>query len=238
METGAKEIEDRVKRIFLRKPLIVAHRGYPIRYRENTIESFLAARELGADMLEIDIRVSADGSLVAVHDPEIQGVSVRSIRDRDLRILGIDFVEEIIEALPRDTLFMLDIKDEEAVRSLERLITENSLEDRVVLAGVPRAVETLGKKHSLVMAPSFELCDWRETLKRVIFMKAHVLNDHYICYDPQAHVEAIRRGVRISTWTVNDPRDIERMVALGVDAIVTDNLVEALEIARRLRRGI
>ncbi|MEM1610403.1 MAG: glycerophosphodiester phosphodiesterase [Sulfolobales archaeon] len=232
------ELEARIRRIFRRRPLIIAHRGYPAKYRENTIASFLAAKELGADMMEIDVRVSADGSLVAIHDPDIHGRPVRSVRDREIRILGIDFVEEIVEALPGDTLFMLDIKDEGSIYALERLISEKSIDDRVVLAGVPRAVEILGKKLALVMAPSFELCDWHETLRRAISMGAHVLNDHYSCYDPQAHREAVKRGIRISTWTVNDPSDIERMAALGVDAIVTDNLVDALKIARKFRRSV
>jgi len=229
-------MEERLARIFRKKPIIVAHRGYPLKYGENTLESFLAAKDLGADMVEIDVRLSADDVLVASHDPEFRGVVVKGARYRDLRMLGIEAVEDIIEALPADTLYMLDIKDEDAVPILKTLIERRGLEDRVVLAGLPRAVETLGKNLSLVMAPSFELCDWRETLERVIDMEAHILNDHYSCYDEEVHRDAAARGIRISTWTVNDPADIERMIAQGVDAIVTDNLEEALRIAGRAMR--
>jgi len=231
-----RDIEARLQRIFHVRPIIVAHRGYPLIYRENTLESFLAAKSLGADMLEIDIRVSADGMLVAAHDPDLNGISIRRTRYKDLRSLGISSVEEIVETLPSNTLFMFDIKEEDAVPLLEVLIRKWDLEDRVVLAGLPKAVEALAKKLSLIMAPSFELCDWKETLRRVIRMGAHVLNDYYSCYDEEAHQAAVMKGIRVSTWTVNDPADIERMIALGVDAIVTDNLEEALSIVRRVRK--
>ncbi len=50
---------------------IVAHRGAPQRARENTVESFLAAQEMGADMIELDVRKTADNVLVTYHDPWI-----------------------------------------------------------------------------------------------------------------------------------------------------------------------
>jgi len=230
------DIKAKLERIFIRKPIIVAHRGYPIKYKENTLESFLAAKNLGADMIEIDIRMSSDGYIVAFHDHEISGKEIRETKYSELKALGIELVEDIIDALPRDTLYMLDIKEKESIVGLEKIIREKDLEDRVVLAGDPSAVKALGKKLSLVMAPSFVLCDWAETFRRVIAMGAHVLNDHYSCYDPLTHSRAMEIGVKVSTWTVNNPSDIEHMARLGVDAIVTDNLEEALKIVRKLRK--
>ncbi|MHB1599217.1 MAG: glycerophosphodiester phosphodiesterase, partial [Acidimicrobiales bacterium] len=52
--------------------LAVGHRGEPVGHRENTVESFLAAAALGADMVEIDCRLSADGHAVVVHDPTLE----------------------------------------------------------------------------------------------------------------------------------------------------------------------
>ncbi|MCL2299981.1 MAG: glycerophosphodiester phosphodiesterase [Firmicutes bacterium] len=50
------------------RPLIAGHRGYKARYPENTMLGFRKARELGVDMLEIDLRLSRDGHLVLIHD--------------------------------------------------------------------------------------------------------------------------------------------------------------------------
>ena len=48
------------------KPLVVAHRGASVEYPENTIEAFEAAIELGADAVEFDVRMTADGHAVDV----------------------------------------------------------------------------------------------------------------------------------------------------------------------------
>ena len=52
-------------------PVIVAHRGAPTRHPENTLPSFEAAIGLGARIVELDVRVSADGVSVVMHDPTV-----------------------------------------------------------------------------------------------------------------------------------------------------------------------
>jgi glycerophosphoryl diester phosphodiesterase len=56
-------------------PIVVAHRGASAAYPENTLESFLAAAEAGAEAVELDVRLSADGVPVVVHDPELSRVA-------------------------------------------------------------------------------------------------------------------------------------------------------------------
>lgn len=55
--------------------LVYAHRGAPAEQPENTLPSFLRALELGADALETDVHLTADGELVAIHDPDGQRVA-------------------------------------------------------------------------------------------------------------------------------------------------------------------
>lgn len=47
---------------------VAAHRGWPNKYPENTIESFRASLALGVDQLEFDVHMTADGHLVIMHD--------------------------------------------------------------------------------------------------------------------------------------------------------------------------
>ena len=53
------------------KPKICAHRGFTQSLRENTIEAFAAAVEIGADMIEFDVRKTGDGRLIVFHNPTI-----------------------------------------------------------------------------------------------------------------------------------------------------------------------
>ena len=71
------------------RPLVLAHRGRAVRRRENTVEAFALARELGADGVELDVRRSADGVLIVHHDAEspavgaARGAAVRRDPRRD-----------------------------------------------------------------------------------------------------------------------------------------------------------
>ena len=47
---------------------VAAHRGWRSKYPENTLAAFRAALELGVDQIETDVRVTADGELVLIHD--------------------------------------------------------------------------------------------------------------------------------------------------------------------------
>lgn len=55
-----------------RGPALVAHRGYALRYPENTIESLTAAVEAGACFVEFDVQLSADGVPVLLHDADLE----------------------------------------------------------------------------------------------------------------------------------------------------------------------
>jgi glycerophosphoryl diester phosphodiesterase len=58
------------------RPLRLAHRGDHRRASENTIEAFVAAMHLpGCDGVELDVRASADGAAVVLHDETLPGCS-------------------------------------------------------------------------------------------------------------------------------------------------------------------
>jgi glycerophosphoryl diester phosphodiesterase len=52
-------------------PVVTAHRGFSGKYPENTLPAFKAAYELGVDIIEFDIRESADGKLIIMHDASV-----------------------------------------------------------------------------------------------------------------------------------------------------------------------
>ena len=53
------------------RPLSVAHRGHSIAYPENTLEAYRKAIELGVEMIECDVNITSDGTLVMMHDPTL-----------------------------------------------------------------------------------------------------------------------------------------------------------------------
>ena len=57
-----------IRHVFDQRFTVSGHRGYAARYPENTLFSFQAAIELGVDMLELDLHLSADGVIMVLHD--------------------------------------------------------------------------------------------------------------------------------------------------------------------------
>ncbi len=66
----------------------IAHRGDPVGHRENTLPAFAAAAALGADMLELDLRRTRDGSIVVLHDQ-----SLLRLWERDASVGDLDLSE-------------------------------------------------------------------------------------------------------------------------------------------------
>ncbi|TBX99055.1 glycerophosphodiester phosphodiesterase [Rhizobium laguerreae] len=57
------------------RPLVIGHRGAPLRHTENTIISYKTALELGADAIEVDVQLTADGHIVCCHDPDLERIT-------------------------------------------------------------------------------------------------------------------------------------------------------------------
>jgi glycerophosphoryl diester phosphodiesterase len=76
-------------------PWVIAHRGGPAAgVEENSLAAFGAAHAAGVEMVEIDVRRSADGRLVVVHDAAVAGLSVRRTPLAALRAAtGLELVE-------------------------------------------------------------------------------------------------------------------------------------------------
>ena len=109
-------------------PLIIAHRGDVSAAPENTIPAFESALEAGADGIELDVRLTRDNRLVAIHDRTLdRTTSGRGMVDhQDLDVLqrldagswfGPAFsgepppsLEQIFQALPRDFLINVEMK--------------------------------------------------------------------------------------------------------------------------------
>ncbi len=101
--------------IFDVKPTVVGHRGFgsgtSSGYRENTVESFLAAAESGVTWVELDVRRSSDGELMIWHDPRSPaGWPIITQTADQLGAEGIVGLADVLAALPADIGVNIDVK--------------------------------------------------------------------------------------------------------------------------------
>lgn len=233
--------------------LVFAHRGARERAPENTLHAFRMAAELGADGIELDVQLSADGALVVFHDDTLErttGTPGR-VTDRtlvDLRQLdaGIWFapqfagtriptLDEVFESLDQRLLVNIEIKASSLLAPYGALVqatidcvAQHNMAHRVLISSFnPAALGVVRRRAphlpiGYLYAPRLPLPLAKGWLARPLIGPHEARHPHFSMVDEQYMRWARRAGYRVNVWTVNEPEDVRRMAALGVDMIMSD----------------
>nr|WP_246256129.1 glycerophosphodiester phosphodiesterase family protein [Isoptericola halotolerans] len=229
-------------------PVVVAHRGYGAVAPQNTLAAFEAAWRAGAQALELDVRLSADGVPVIIHDPVVERVSdgtgaVGSLDAATIR--GFDagsrfspvfagqriptFAEAIDFVAARPGMDLLcEYKGQWTAAELAPTIATI---DRAGLAG-RTVVQGFGRRTVLALGeaaphlPRGFLCN---EAPHDLFQVAEKLgvvavnpSVAAVLADPGLVTTAHAQGLRVMPWTANETSEWEGLLAAGVDAIITD----------------
>ena len=211
--------------------MIIAHRGASAYAPEHTFAAYDLALAMGADVLEIDVRLTADATLVAVHDATLARTTgdprrVDAVRLGDLppeiRPLTLDAV---LERYGDGTRYLLDLKDPRA--PVERMVADavirRGLRDRVEIQTFDR--RSLRRARAASLAQLYPPVIRREAVVRDMGRVASFANaiGPLSSVVDRAVVEAAhRRRLRVQPYTVNDAAEMRRLLDLGVDALITD----------------
>jgi len=218
---------------------IFAHRGSCRLARENTVAAFLAARELGADGIELDVHFTADGEVVVHHDAELPGLGpIRRLSATELP----EWLPTLTEALEacRPLRVNVEIKqaegdsgpelDQSLAFAVARLLASRSEAPNVVVSSFSLlAVDTvLASKPSLATAllvghgenPMHAL----ETARRHGHRGLHPF---FLSVDEALVGAAKAAEMAIRTWTVDEPARIASLAEMGVDAVITNDVTAA-----------
>jgi glycerophosphoryl diester phosphodiesterase len=231
------------------RPLIFGHRGAEHHVAgsgivENTMPSFLRARDRGADGVELDVRLCASGEVVVFHDEDLTRLAGRAARVEDLSLAllreiplhggaAIPTLDEVLAAMPAPMVVNVEIKTVPA-RRVPRLVAavldtilRSPAADRVLVSSfdpVILAAVRLRAPH----LPSGYLCHAGQRMPVRRGWPAYALRPHAL--HPEARlVDAARmrawrrRGLTVNVWTVNDPIEVRRLAELGVDGIISDD---------------
>ncbi len=226
-------------------PLAIAHRGGAALAPENTLAAFGLAAALGLRYLETDVRATSDGHLVCFHDDalgrvtsEAGSVRARTLAElRDLRVDGIEPIptlDDALDAFP-EQCFAVDLKDEIAIGPLVKSLRRKGVAERVCIAGAWDG--WLGQVRREVPGVTTAL-GWRSLTALLSCARTGMRPPRALATAPFAHVPVklgrvpifVERlvamshdiGVRVVTWTVDEPAVIRRLLDAGVDAIITD----------------
>jgi glycerophosphoryl diester phosphodiesterase len=224
---------------------VYAHRGsVSMGARENTLEAFRAAAQLGADGVELDVRRTADGALVVHHDIEVAGLGPVSAAQRAELPEWVPLFEEALAVcIDLGLVVNVEVKSEtsgsshdagercaresalvcESLQMPGRLIVSSFSVDalsavRDVSAGLPLAL-LLGPLAGSSAAP------WaRPSVARLRLEGVHPFDT---MLDAPYVARARSDGLAVRAWTVDDPERIAQLGRFGVDGVITNDVATA-----------
>ncbi|UOE45083.1 glycerophosphodiester phosphodiesterase [Agromyces larvae] len=235
-------------------PRVLAHRGLAVEVPENTLAAFDAAVRTGVHYVETDVHLSRDGVAIVSHDPTLERVAGREDRVSDLtsaELAAIDLgagagfptLADALAAFP-ETRFNIDVKTEAAVEATADTVRAADAVDRVLLTsfadrrrrrlaallpGVATSVGSAGVVRA-ILAGRFGAAAMRWAARGAVALQVPERAGRLRIVSPALVRAAHAAGVEVHVWTVNEPDDMRRLLALGVDGLVTDRCDLALAV--------
>lgn len=231
------------------KPILnLGHRGFPEEAPENTVPAFIKAMEAGAHGIELDVHLSSDGALVVIHNRTVDKTTdgsgqVSRLTLAELKTLDagtwfspefngtrISTLEETIEVLPKEAFINIEIKSSALTGSaleqkVSAVIENYRLYGRVIVSSFnpfsllrikkfnPRIPVGMLYIPILSVLPRFNLIN---------LIKPEALHPYYKKVNAAYMSRARSRGYQVNVWTVNTLTEMEKMLNLGVDGIITN----------------
>lgn len=244
-----------------RHPRVLAHRGLvPADEQhgslwENTAGSFAAAHAAGAEYIETDCRVTADGDVVLFHDDTLERLTgdpraVAEVRTAELSRLfedhgGLLTLPDALDVFP-DTRFNVDVKSAAAAEPIGPIIAPHahrvlltSFSERNRLAALDAVARAGAGLRPATSGGSAKIRNLR-MLSALRLAPASILRGVDAVQIPERHAgvqiftpafvrAAHRHGTEVHVWTINDVDDMRRLIDAGADGIVTDRADVALQ---------
>lgn len=229
--------------MFNMPPLICAHRGASGYYPENSLKAFQEASQLKADSVEIDVRQTGDGHLVACHDfnlTRLFGIPRRlsEITLEEFKRAKINnleppaSLEEIFREIDDNLQIVLDVKENGLEKKILGLINQCKLKERIIVSSFdPRVLAVLRKldseiKTALIAGPfsilplAVNICFYLRQVTE--YIKSDYMHLWYSNLLYRGYRTLSRRGYKLSYWTVDDPADMSGALKLNPHSIITN----------------
>ena len=227
------------------RPLVISHRTEMGRRPENTVAGIEAALEAGADGVEFDLRATADGELVLMHDDSLLRTTesphlladltlgeVTELRVQDstgsVGEQPIPTFRHVLDHVAGRALLAVELKEPGLERRVAELIREADAADWCWIWSFDSAVVARSRAELPEVPAWFSYNEpsqqqlGEDPLEIAVRLGASGVSVGHALATEELTEQARRRGLRVATWTVNESADLARVRAAGVDAICGD----------------
>ena len=228
----------------------VAHRGYSTVAPENTLPALAAAVRAGSTLVEFDVRTTADGVPVVIHDRTVDRTTDGSGHVWDLTLdeiraldagswfspayagVRVPLLAEALDLLrPRPEL-LLEIKPPatlDEVKTILGMVAERGMVPRTVVQSFdPEIIRRVREATPEVRRGLLRLRFEADTVPLAIELGVVCCNPSVddVLGDPETVAELIGAGIDVMPWTANDPGQWPALVEAGVAGLITDHAGE------------
>ena len=245
----------------LNPPRIIAHRGYSLKYPENTLAAFQAAVEAGAPMVELDVMLSRDRKPVVIHDAtlarttdghgavndftvaDLKKLDAGSWFDKNYADQRLPELWEVLDLVGGRTNVNIEIKPEayehghppDAIeKQVVAMVRKKNLQDSVLISSFE--IDFLVQIASMPDPPAIALISDAPASRRIVELCNHlkVFSWHPDCkiVTPRQVDTMHAAGIKVFPYNVNTSEDCARMVDMQVDGVITDDPVAAAQWSR------
>ncbi len=232
------------------RPILFAHRGDLAHAPENTLPAFQQALQKGADGVELDVNLTADGHVVVIHDSTVNrttdgtgrvaSLTLEAIQKLDAgswyneKFAGtkIPLLEEVFGIVGKDKMINIELKGFSAQRGglvtkVCELIKRHNNQNQILFSSffpssLNVAAQSLPEVPRGLLAMSGFLGLWARSFG-FMFGDYQALHPHISSTSREQMQRAHRLKRRVHVWTANTPEEISRLKDWGVDGIITDD---------------
>ncbi len=238
---------------------VTAHRGFSGENPENTLASFRAAIAAGADMVELDVHLTRDNELVVIHDDTLERTTdgKGNVADKTLSELkrldaGFKFnprfageriptLTEVLDVTRGRILVNIELKkgknfpytmEELADRTLAAVEKAKMLDQVLFSSFDPAAVDRIRERNPRLPIAVITQKPWATPAVAGGGKLYPAINSSFKNLNEKNIRLAHAAGLQVHAWTVNTPADMEKVISLGVDGIITNypnRLIELLK---------
>ena len=231
--------------------LIIGHKGASSIAPENTLKAFQKAIELKTDYVEFDIHITKDGEIIIIHDSDtFNATGVKGlIKDMNLdQIKNLDAGEgekiptlrELISITQKKMGLQIEIKSTNLLDKLTQILKEEDLLSTSIVSSFMldellklKLLEPSVKVGLLLSEDMVRPKLIKRKIKKVAENNFYSIHPPFINTDKEIVDFAHSYGLKVVVWTVNDRDVMEKLIEIGVDAIITDDISLANDVLGR-----
>ena len=212
--------------------VVIAHRGASATFAENTIEAFRGAAEQGADWVELDVRRTADHSLVVHHDARLyDGRAIVELAAADLPP-SVPTLARALDACAGMGV-NIEIKNNEpdpdadveqfVAEATVALLAQRAGGDEVLISSFNPATLVRVREQAPHLATALLVVEPAPDVVDVRLAAGHQALQPFDWFvDEDLVTRCHAAGVKVNVWTVDDTNRMTELLALGIDGLCTN----------------